>query len=70
MFCYFQRGKMDGIHKFQSIVLSWENEKRIEDKKMKKNRLAHRWFLTDATMSIIFMSEIVWLLMKYWSDKI
>jgi len=61
---------MDGIHKFQSIVLSWENKKRMEDKKMKKNGLAHRWFLTDATMSIIFMSEIVWLLMKYWSGKI
>jgi len=59
MFCYFQRGRMDGIQEFQSMVLNLENEGRIQDKEIERNRLAHRWFLIDATMPIIFMSEMV-----------
>jgi len=59
MFCYFQRGRMDGIQEFQSVVLNLENKGRMQDKKMERNGLAHRWFLIDATMPIIFMSEMV-----------
>jgi len=59
IFCYFQRGRMGGIQKFQSVVLNLENEKRMQDKEIERNRLAHRWFLIDATMPIIFMSEMV-----------
>jgi len=40
-------------------VLNLENEGRMQDKEMKRNRLAHRWFLIDATMPIVFISEIV-----------
>jgi len=35
------------------------NKERIEDKEMKKNRLAHRWSLIHTTISIVFMSEMV-----------
>jgi len=59
MFCYFQRGRMGGIQEFQSMVLNLENKRRMQDKEMERNRLTHRWFLIDATMSIIFMSEMV-----------
>ena len=59
MFCYFQRGRMDGIQEFQSMVLNLENEGRIQDKEIERNRLAHRWFLIPTTMPIVFMSETV-----------
>ena len=59
MFCYFQRKRIDGIQEFQSMVLSLENEGKMQGKEMERNRLAHRWFLTCATMPIVFMSEIV-----------
>jgi len=59
MFCYFQRGRMGGIQEFQSVVLNLENKGRMQDKEIERNRLAHRWFLIDATMSIIFMLEMV-----------
>ena len=32
MFCYFQRRRMGGIQKFQSMVLNLENEERMQDK--------------------------------------
>jgi len=41
------------------MVLNLENKRRMQDKEMERNRLTHRWFLIDATMSIIFMSEMV-----------
>jgi len=50
---------MGGIQEFQSVVLNLENEGRIQDKEIERNRLAHRWFLIDATMPIVFMSEMV-----------
>ena len=59
MFCYFQRGRMDGIQEFQFVVLNLENKERMQDKEIKRNRLAYRWFLIDATMPIVFMSEVV-----------
>jgi len=59
MFCCFQRERMDGIQEFQSVVLNLENKRRIQNKEMERNRLAHRWFLIDATMPIIFISEMV-----------
>ena len=59
MFCYFQRGRMDGIQEFQSIVLNLENERRIQGKEMGRNGLTHRWCLIHATISIIFMLETV-----------
>jgi len=59
MFCCFQRERMDGIQEFQSVVLNLENERRIQDKEMERNGLAHRWFLIDATIPIIFISEMV-----------
>ena len=59
MFCYFQRRRIDGIQEFQSVVLNLENKGRMQDKEIEKNVLTHRWFLIDATMSIIFMLEIV-----------
>ena len=59
MFCYFQRGRMDSIQEFQSMMLNLENKGRIQDKEMERNRLAHRWFLIDATMPIIFILEMV-----------
>jgi len=59
MFCYFQRKRIDGIQEFQSMVLSLENEGKMQGKEMERNGLAHRWFLTCATIPIVFMSEIV-----------
>jgi len=59
MFCCFQRERMDSIQEFQSVVLNLENERRIQDKEMERNGLAHRWFLIDATIPIIFISEMV-----------
>ena len=59
MFCYFQRGRMGGIQEFQSMVLNLENKRRMQDKEMERNGLAYRWFLIDATMPIVFMSEMV-----------
>ena len=59
MFCYFQRGRMGGIQEFQSMVLNLENKRKMQDKEMERNRLTHRWFLIDATMPIVFMSEMV-----------
>jgi len=59
MFCYFQRERMGGIQKFQSVVLNLENKGRMQDKEIRRNELAHRWFLIYTTMPIIFMSEIV-----------
>ena len=41
------------------MVLNLENERRMQDKEMERTELTHRWFLTDATMSIVFISEIV-----------
>jgi len=59
MFCYFQRGRMDGIQEFQSVMLNLENKGKMQDKEMERNGLTHRWFLIDATMPIIFMLEMV-----------
>jgi len=42
MFCYFQRGRMGSIQEFQSMVLNLENERRMQDKEMERNRLTHR----------------------------
>jgi len=50
---------MDGIQEPQSIELNLENEGRMQDKEIEKNRLTHRWFLIDATMPIVFMLETV-----------
>ena len=50
---------MDGIQEFQSVVLNLENERRMQGKEMERNTLAHRWFLTCATMPIVFISEMV-----------
>jgi len=52
---YFQRGRMNGIGEFQSVVLNLENERRMQGKEMERNRLAHKWFLTCATMPTIVM---------------
>jgi len=53
MFCYFQRGRMGDIQEFQYMALNLENKERIEDKKIKRNKLAHN------TILIVFMSEMV-----------
>ena len=50
---------MDGIQEFQFVVLKLENKGRMQDKEMERNGLAHRWCLIDATMPIVFMSEMV-----------
>jgi len=50
---------MGGIQESQSMVLNLENKERIQGKEIGKNRLAHRWSLIYATMSIVFMSEMV-----------
>jgi len=50
---------MDGIQEFQSVVLNLENEGRMQGKEIERNRFTHRWFLTCATISIVFMSEMV-----------
>jgi len=59
MFYCFQRERMGGIQEFQSVGLNLENKGRIQGKKIGRNVLAHRWCLIHATMSIVFMSEIV-----------
>ena len=41
------------------MVLNLENERRIQSKEMRRKELAHRWSLIDATMPIVFMSEMV-----------
>jgi len=41
------------------VGLNLENEGKMQGKEMKKNTLAHRWYLIHATMPIIFMSEMV-----------
>jgi len=41
------------------MKLNLENERRMQNKEIERNGLAHRWFLIDATMPIIFMSEMV-----------
>jgi len=50
---------MNGIQEFQSVVLNLENKGKIQGKEIERNELAHRWSLIDATMPIIFMSEMV-----------
>jgi len=50
---------MGGIQESQSVELNLENEGRMQDKEIEKNELTYRWFLIDATMPIVFMSEIV-----------
>jgi len=50
---------MGGIQEFKSIVLNLENKRRMQDKEMERNGLAHRWCLIHATMPIVFMSEMV-----------
>jgi len=50
---------MGGIQEFQSVVLNLENKGRMQGKEIERNGLAHRWYLTCATMPIIFMSEMV-----------
>jgi len=50
---------MDSIQEFQSVVLNLENKRRMQGKEIGRNRLAHKWFLTYATMSIVFMLEMV-----------
>jgi len=42
MFYCFQRERMGGIQEFQSVVLNLENERRMQDKEMGRNVLAHR----------------------------
>ena len=42
MFCYFQRGRIDGIQESQSIELNLENEERMQNKEIERNKLAHR----------------------------
>ena len=59
MFYYFQRGRMDGIQEFQSVVLNLENKGRMQGKEIKRNMLGHRWCLIHATMPIVFMLEMV-----------
>jgi len=58
-FCCFQRRRMGSIQKFQSVVLNLENKEKMQGKEMGRNVLAHRWCLIDATMPIVFMSEMV-----------
>jgi len=50
---------MGGIQEFQSVVLNLENRRRMQDKEMGRNELTHRWSLIDATMPIVFISEMV-----------
>ena len=50
---------MGSIQESQSVELNLENERRMQDKEMGRNGLAHRWSLVDATMPIVFMSEMV-----------
>ena len=41
------------------MVLNLENKGRMQGKEIERNGLAHRWYLTCATMPIIFMSKMV-----------
>jgi len=41
------------------MVLNLENEGRMQGKKIKRNKLAYKWYLIYATMLIVFMSEMV-----------
>jgi len=41
------------------MVLNLENKGRMQDKEIERNGLAYRWCLIDATMPIVFMSEMV-----------
>jgi len=41
------------------VELNLENKGKIQDKEMRRNGLAHRWSLIDATMPIVFMLEMV-----------
>jgi len=50
---------MGSIQEFQSVGLNLENEGKMQDKEIERNGLAHRWCLIDATMPIVFMSEMV-----------
>jgi len=59
MFCCFQKEKIGGIQEFQSVVLNLKNKGKIQGKEMERNMLAHRWCLIHATMSIVFMLEMV-----------
>jgi len=59
MFCCSQRERMGGIQEFQSVGLNLENKGKMQDKRMGRNRLTHRWCLIHATMPIVFMSEMV-----------
>jgi len=52
---------------FQSMVLNLENEEKMQGKEMGKKGLTHRWSLIDATMPIVFMSEIV---LSYFSSMV
>jgi len=54
-----QKERMGSIQEFQSVVLNLENKRRMQGKEMKRNGLAHRWYLIHATMPIIFMLEMV-----------
>jgi len=59
IFCCFQRRRMGSIQEFQSVVLNLENKRKIQDKEIERNKLAHKWCLILTTMPIVFMSEIV-----------
>jgi len=50
---------MGSIQEFQSVVLNLKNKGRMQGKEMGRNELTHRWCLIHATMSIVFMSEMV-----------
>ena len=50
---------MGGLPEFQFVVLNLENEGRMQGKKIRRNTLTHKWCLIHATMSIVFISEIV-----------
>jgi len=50
---------MDSIQEFQFMGLNLENKKKIQDKGIKRNMLAHKWYLIHTTVPIIFMSEMV-----------
>jgi len=41
------------------MVFNLESERRMQDKEMERNGLAHRWCLIHTTMPIVFMLEIV-----------
>ena len=49
------------------MVLNLKNEEKMQGKEMGKKGLTHRWSLIDATMPIVFMSEIV---LSYFSSMV